>query len=351
MKDEPIGTDDFAKRLSDFSLLRGNDVLDSNQQTIQVQQVDVIAPPLLSTSTKKERFVTLAGFDRNFQSDKSRYEYTINVNGYDYGISSFKNVLSLAATCVIIPMDATRSLTAATVAGSIGQNTDATFFGYPYLTLNIDNLQTVEGTNDALRNAFAVLKYDRSYRAQNGRGYIILKPVQEEVKVFHPAPLASLNNLHLSLMKPNGVLLSNTQDDYRIEYVEYEAFNRLYVKLVTDKYFDKNEFFLGDNVYVRNCTVQPPSIALADFLNRPEGHDVVQLGQPNDQNFYKTFYILAPGVLDQDAGKITIDADIVDAIQASTTVNGAIINASLQLVVSMKVTVATTDIPSNFGLI
>ena len=345
-KEEPIGSDDFDKRLAAVELMRGIPTIPNTNSTTIPPTNTPPTPPTTNTpptppntnTTNLDKYVTMAGFDRNWEVDKSRYAYTVNVAG-----SSFKNVVAMAVKCVIIP------------ASSYMERNSTLTFSHPYLLLNIDNMQMYEGTNDAIRRCFTVLKYDKAYRTHNGRGYIVMLPVQDEVKTFHPAPMPLLHNLNLSLRKPNGVLVSNALDDYRIMKLEYDAVNRMYIKVVVNKYFDKNEFFPGDSVYFRKCEVDSlhslPSLPnlhnlhnLLNFLNRPEGHDVTELGQPNDNHFYRTFYILAPGVLDQDEGKITLDTDIITLVQtlsdANSSVTGGIVNASLQLVVSMRITVA-----------
>ena len=50
------------------------------------------------------------------------------------------------------------------------------------------------------------------------------------------------------------------------------------------------------------------------FFNRPEGHEIVEIGRANVQGFHNNFYILAPGVLDQLHGKVSLDGDIIDLI-------------------------------------
>ena len=309
----------------------------------------IIPPPSLASSSKKTRYVMLAGFDRNWETERSRYSFTVNVAGYDAGsLQSFKNVVAMSATSVIIPLEASYMATSATMAGALSTNSSICF-GYPYLLLNIENQEVYDGTNDAIRGCFSVMKYDNAYRAPNGRGYVIMIPVQDEVKHFIN-PLSSLQNLKISLAKPNGALVSNAQDDYRIVELQYETFNRLYIKVVTNKYFDKNEFFHGDSIYFKNCLVSSSSgtllgsyDTLVEFLNRPSGHDVVELGQPNDTGVFKTFYILAPGELDHETGKIVLNSQIVSLVQnmdPDAKIDGGIINASLQLTISMKIDVA-----------
>ena len=324
-KDAPISSEDFEQRMSLFETLRSDDYPERQMSGRQVNQTNQVSqgnqevrpmsvqsmqsmklesfiektpqqepresresliqkPPVLSATLV--RYLTMAGFDRDFANDKSRYAYTVRINGSGSSHagciqSSFKNVLSLSATCVIIPMDygSVATTCTGTTIGTAAKH-ECTF-SYPYIILNIDNINVVEGTNDATRGAFAVLRFDKFYRAKNGRGYVILVPMQSEAKVYE-RPLASLNDMHISLTKPNATLLSNARDDYRIERVEYEAFNRMYLKVHTNKFFEASEFLQGDSLYFRGCSyngLDPrTNDALLTYLNRVQGHDVVELG-------------------------------------------------------------------------
>jgi len=151
-------------------------------------------------------------------------------------------------------------------------------------------------------------------------------------------------------------LFNNSIDDYLIFKIEHESFNPLYLKIVVDKFFDKNEFFPGDHVNIRNFVINKnkdvPTIRLLEFVNRYEGHDVVEIGKPNDDGYYNSFYVVAPGIINQKMGTLKEDAEIIDALNIYnsginwllvTDTCGEIINTSLQNVISMKMTVNIPD--------
>ena len=154
-----------------------------------------------------------------------------------------------------------------------------------------------------------------------------------------------LLSIKVSIMKPNGTIYANSQDDYLVDHLEYEAFNRMYLKVITNKYFDKGEFFAGDSVNFRafkvNTINNNTTRSLENFMNRSEGHEIVEIGQPNDAGYYKTFYILAPGVLDQAIGRVTLDDDVIAFIVANRDMTGHIMNATLQPVISMTAKLAS----------
>jgi hypothetical protein len=203
--------------------------------------------------------------------------------------------------------------------------------------------------------------FDKTYRTPSGRGYTLLKPMQDEKIVFYPNRLANIQQLSLSFLKPNGTLFNNSIDDYLIFKIEHEAFNPIYLKIVVDKFFDKNEFYLGDHVNIKKFTLDQKkdiqSTRLMEFINRYEGHDIVEIGKPNDEGYYNSFYVLAPGTINQKLGTMKEDQDIIDALNTyNTNINwllvkntsGEIINTSLQNVVSIKMTVNVPDSTQSF---
>jgi hypothetical protein len=230
-------------------------------------------------------------------------------------------------------------------------------FNYPYIMLAIDGIDDVyDGTNDRVRRAFCLMIYKTAYRTKNGRGYIVLEPMQEEKKLFYPVPLGSLKNMRLTLIRPNGAVLNNSTDDYLVSKVEHEDYNPTYLRIVLDKFFDKNDYFVGDLVLFRGYEAKQllanaPTEGAAykrvnDFINRTEGHEIVESGQVNDNGFYRTFYIMAPGTLDKATGRLSLDYTIINTINSfnaqqqevyganptgyDAIVNGAVCNGSLQ---------------------
>ena len=155
-----------------------------------------------------------------------------------------------------------------------------------------------------------------------------------------------------SIVKPNGALFNTGEDDINIIKFEYEVYNSLLIKIVTDKFFDKNDFCIGDTVMLNTLTPfnfdSMDSNELMQFINRSEGHDVIQMGEANENGFYRSFYINALQKLDTCVGKMVVNKPSVDIIRAYNTNNtinlcapvaiGSIINISLQVTLSFKMT-------------
>lgn len=220
-----------------------------------------------------------------------------------------------------------------------------------------------DGTNDTVRKGFCQLIVDKCYRAPNGRGYLVLQSLQDEKKVFQPACLSELSRMSLSVRKPNGELFNDSKDDAQIFKIEHESINNQYLKIITMKYFDKNEFFKGDNILLKGFAVtkldpamNSSAIAqLNEYINRPQGHEIVQMGEANDSGYYRNFYIKAPGAFDDSCGKYVVDTALVTALDQFNaqidyanwnTPNGRLINTALQCIFMFKVEIEVPDAQS-----
>lgn len=320
------------------------------------------------------------------------YEEMVNLTERNAHISSdFKDVVSIRVTNLTVPteiMNATVGIT------NINLQEGTPFeFAHPYVLLQIDELQNVyEGTNDAIRRSFCQLQYHRYFKTPNGRGYVILKPVQEERKVFRPTPLAGLPNMSISLIKPNGELINDSFDGLEISDIRKD---NLYVKITTHKFFKKDDIFVGDTLIFKNVRIfsmfNDGSLVVNgetlpvqneeyigkfnDFINRTKGHSVLSLGDATSGGMYNTFFVRGPLGVDHHTGLLgeteagseafTVMAELgnfaarLDYSLTQLSIaekdaytheyrNGQIINLSLQNTISM---VLETQVPdANFGL-
>ena len=277
----------------------------------------------------------------------------------------FKNIVSVQVTSVIVPMDIGVTTGGTTITGlvqatGVGASGTAPYFNnnfnfnYPYVLLQIDEFNDVyDGTDDVIRRAFCQLVVDRTYYSDNGRGYIILRPVQSEKKVFYPTALSTLPTLSMSLLKPNGDIINQSQDGYTILKLENDGYNRFYIKVVTNKFFEKNEFYRGDVVQIRHFTLfklassqdSTQITRFNQFINNPSGHSIMEIGDANDNGFYRTFYIRAPGAFDSTIGEFVVDEPMLAQLHRFNTAfdfdkqnlpNGYILNVSLQNSISMR---------------
>jgi hypothetical protein len=324
-------------------------------------------PPPTQRFTQ-EQYLGINGFDRDYAAFPTRFQFTISVSGGVMGFRNpYKNVQWMEANYVAVPMEITRASSGNNLTSSVVQKNYTYDFSisYPYVILALEGYEgAYDGTNEVLRRAFSVLVYDRSYQAPNGRGYVILKPAQNERRTFI-TPMSVMRSLSVSLLKPNGTLINNSMDNYDVINVQYEPQNSKFLKLICRQYFDGNELYVGDQIMIRHFTLEAgtnmqsasisPYRSLESFLNRQEGHDVVQLGLPNTQGFYNSFYILAPGVLDQTAGSVILDNNILSGVatlsavdpadRATITSPGRLLNMSLQCFMAFRVGTIGAAIP------
>lgn len=337
-----------------------SDNKDSLNTPSTIKEYVIPAPKYISN----EIYISINGADRDWHTDRLRYKYVVDFSSKkDNSIGNTpRNIEMFKVSSVMIPAEICERGHCRSIPKLQFQHDFD--FQYPYIMLRIDEFPSnYDGTNSNVRNCFCKLLFDKTYRTPNGRGYTLLKPMQDEKIVFYPNRLASLQHMSLSFLKPNGTLFNNSIDDYMIFKVEHEAFNPMYLKVVVDKFFDKNEFYLGDHVNVRKFTldkkIDVQSLRLVEFMNRYEGHDIVEIGKPNDDGYYNAFYILAPGTINQKLGTMKEDQDIIDALNSyNTEINwllvnttcGEIINTSLQNVVSMKMNVIVPDATINNSL-
>ena len=282
-------------------------------------------------------------------------------------IGTFKDIYSISIKNVTIPTDIHDNF----VNSVDGQHHYNYNFNFPYILCNVDEFQDVyDGTDDIIRKTFCQLQYHDFIQTPNGRGYIILKPVQDEVKIFYPNTLSSLPTLNLSLTKPNGELLNTSEDGQAI--LNISVHQGYYLKITTKTYVDKNAFYKGDYVRIKNCNIYQINSTISkdsvvefnNFINRQEGHVVYENGEPNENGYYNCFYIHGTGAFDSTRGRFVtnesvmttlsefnqylIDNEFYQGNEATPSLsdsyeNGYVLNMSLQNSVSITIEMYKPD--------
>lgn len=381
--EDALPPDDFNKRIAELTQMRGdmsNSRLEQDTKLAQRTIVDVdpkqmyVAPPSAAEVPRdplppvlrqefivnpetgvrtEERFFCVNGFDRDWSLHRKRFQFATDFT------RRHRNVRSITMKRIIVPQEISDTSSITNVAKTFYNHTFA--FLFPYVFVHVEEFDNVfDGSNDTVRKGFSQLVVDKCYRAPNGRGYLVLQSLQDEKKVFQPACLTELSRMTLSVRKPNGELFNESKDDFKILKLEYELINKQYLKVVTSKYFDKNEFVKGDNVIFKGFALTKLDPAMSDaaiasfnkFVNRPQGHDILELGQANDHGYYRNFYIRAPGGFDEAAGQYDIDATLTDTLDLYndsidyntwSTPNGEVLNTALQCIFLFK---AELEVPN-----
>lgn len=227
------------------------------------------------------KYVSISGTDRDAKLYPFRFTYKVEL-----GPHKFRNIHSIQLTKLIIPTEIHRKSNQET---QMKHNFVHEFgMSFPYISVNIDEINNLyEGSNDNVRKCSCIFLYDSMFKSQNGRGYTVLKPIQDEIKYYTPTPLSSLPVLNLSIQKPNGTLFNSSVDDYHIYKLDYnETSYRLYLQVILEQYFDVNEFFTGDTIVFRDFKLTPigqdeSSLRkFNDFINRSEVMRLWKSGQP-----------------------------------------------------------------------
>lgn len=332
---------------------KDKDIIDiPNKKYINFSEQKLIDQPKTTNIT---RYVLINGNDRNISLYPNRYQFTVDFSKLT---KTYKNIQKIAFNNLIIPSNINDSQLINSGLAS------------QFLFLNIEELQDVyDGFNESTKKCFTQFIYDKSYTTSNGRGYIIMKPAQMENKMFHQATFSMLQRLSFSITKPSGVLYNDSKDNNFILKLEYEIFNPMYLKIITNTFFEKNDYYIEDTVIFNNFmfpvledndTSSDEYIEyknnkfsfdkIMEFINRPQGHEIAQIGKPNENGFFRSFYIKNMTKFDQNCGKIVVDKLLLDTITEYNNrdspiykPSGNIVNISLQLSLSCQIDMVQSD--------
>lgn len=335
---------------------RNNENINRNKDYINFSEQKIIDKPSSITST---RYILINGYDRNISLFPNRYQFTVDFSKLT---KTYKNIHKIAFNSLIIPANINDS--------QIADSGNCFGLSSQFLFLNIDEMQDIyDGFNESSKKCFTQFIYDKSYITSNGRGYIIMKPAQMENKIFNPSSFSMFQRLSFSITKPSGVLYNESKDNNFVLKIEYELFNPMYLKIITNTFFEKNDYYIGDTVtfsnfrmpvleendtssldYIEYTNNKSNYDKIMEFINRTQGHEIVEIGKPNDNGFYRSFYIKNMTFFDQNCGKIVTDKILLDTIvnynNRDSPVykpSGHIINMSLQISLSCQIDVLQSD--------
>jgi hypothetical protein len=311
----------------------------------------IVIPKIKDNNIIIQKYLSINSIDRDWENNvyPERYRYMINFLSYDNDfMNRYRNIDSMEISRIIVPCET-----------SLSTNTSYHIsFSLPYVVLNIEEFQDVyDGTNDVIRKSFCNLIYESSYRAPNGRGYIVLKPIQNEKKQFYPAPLSTIQKLTISLLKPNGDLFSKSTDSNQISNIEQDNVHTDRLLITLSSYFKEIDFYNDDFILIKQFTIiklVPQQLdgdinSLNSFINRPNGHEIIELGTVNANGFYNSFYIYVPQTFDKTTGTYIQQISLINCLNyynlnnISTSHNGNILNQSLQHSISFKLNLIVDD--------
>jgi hypothetical protein len=197
----------------------------------------------------------------------------------------FRNIVKIEFVKAVMPIENTDIIVTKTAAAVYSTAFDKNIFGYPFVTLTVDELDNNNfGTNDKMDNAFAILQYDANWTDNTGSmGFTSYIPKHMKCqRVYSPTPLASLSKLSIRLQQPNGNLISSVPDtmDIKGAYIGdtlpaavttnnsiYKT-SEEYIFINTTNWFSVYQIAAGDRIQIRNLSAfTSPTKAQTEFLN------------------------------------------------------------------------------------
>lgn len=355
-----------------------------------ILQQDVLRPQDDIVSYKEiENNLFIYSADRDWVSNTAETRYNFSVtfdpanNSQSFGYNTatnikFKNIVRIEFVKAIMP---TEGIDILETYNATGINTDlnVNVLSLPYLQVRIPELNVNGyGTNDGMNNAFAAISYDAYWTGDSGaknRGFARMIPKFLKCqKVYYPTPLATLQKLSFQIQKPDGTLVSTTQDTLDISGIYMPASAAVgatgyktdaldFVWLQTSTYFSKFSVTQGDRIIIKNITLNATLAAntnaqnLINFLTRAEGHLVCDVGKVTgatptfldalNKTGYTNGIIIRNNFNDPTTGSITVQpwvTSIVSALGTNPSVTrGRLINMSHQIQLIMRVITREMD--------
>ena len=372
-----IVNDNKAQPTNDINLAQMQEALIKLQRDTQPKYIE------------KVHYININSVDRGWdKQEESRYSFHVKFNQSNTftgaGISQlYRNVVSVELVSAILPMDS-----------SIIPFDTRLYNGlmkYPYLLLRIDELDSVfRGTNNWVDRAFSTLLFDKvffssilsteyttgtssivnsvpkqGFTNEYNRGFMKYNPAYFEKKKFYNNPLASLNRMTISITDPRGNFINTENDVLTINAISftltldtidadsleldvttaYPYSNQSEFKMIeieTTTFFSNRLFRIGDRVLIRNYAT---NVALGvnnaifnTFINRPEGHTIINLELEDNGNtdtsnrgFLNKLYISPPGTMDPINETVDPATYYDDAtLDFNEAVMGTLINIDLQ---------------------
>jgi hypothetical protein len=267
-------------------------------------------------------FVYSADRDWVINKSQNRYNFTVNFDPANNGPGQtfaptatvkFKNITRIELVKTILPIEGIDILQkqeddpSGNPISSTALNVNV--LSFPYLNVYIPELDTNGfGTDYFLNQAFASIQYDANWVSDTSMaskgGYLAMIPKFLKCqKVYTPTPLSTLRKMTIAIQRPDGCLVSDTQDTQDIANIvssywlsasgtstwtvtgtDYASTTGLYIWINTGNWFSRFEVNQGDRIQMKNIAF-PAAYAgntaarddLITYLTRPEGHLVVQI--------------------------------------------------------------------------
>jgi hypothetical protein len=353
----------------------------------------------------RSNYIIVNSADRDWLNESldgsNRYNFNVKFGKHDNSASInnvYKNITSIELVNAFMPKD--------NVLLGFDTRPYVDILTYPYLVLKIPELTNVfRGTNNSTDNAFSVLVYDkkhdsqvlsndfisgsntivqsapdRQFYSEYNKSYYKYIPAYFEKKVYDNQPLASLSHMSISVVNPNNEDINVMRDVMAIDDIgftavtatnlEYSGTNaypndasaasREYINISVSQVFSNKLYRIGDNIKLGGFTTASGSsaneVALAEYLNRSEGHYILNLQQSNlaagaNQGFITDLYIAPPGDISVNTtGSLNsstyIGSSDIDTLSNISTSGARLLNTNLQTHFLFKINTREGDFQS-----
>ena len=358
--------------LRDLGLANANPTITApaltSPQKVNLQQDVLIRQDPVVTYREIENNLILYSADRDWLKNtrENRYSFTVNFDpannrqGFAPSLATqqrFKNITRIELVKAIMPAEGIDVLITQ-FDGAPVTTYQNSILSFPFISVNVQELDGNNyGTDNFLDRSFGVLQYDANWYSdpasqadpQDSRGYLAMIPkFMKCQRVYHPTPLSTLQKLSISMLRPDGTLVStvpDTLDIYNIfasdtpgafvpsAYDVAIGGQPAYFFINTSAFFSRFQISVGDRIQVGGFNYDDATLAanpgLVDFvqwINRAEGHLVAAIGHTNTGGVYQADGANAAGY----ANYIIIQARYADpttgqvALQPFTNITAAL---------------------------
>ena len=297
-------------------------------QDILIKQQDI------QSYKETEYNLSVYSADRKWEFDTSENRYNFSVNLYSgnptTGVSvmpkataRFRNIVRIEFVKAVMSIENTDMIVRkVTKESTVVYDTSylKNIFGYPFITLNIDELDTnTYGTSNTMDNAFGILQYDANWTDNtDSMGFTSYIPKHMKCqRIYAPTPLSTLNKLSIRLQQPNGSLVNTSSDTLDISgiflsdrvsdytspsgsvdlsgtnYTDPTNTNE-YIWIDSKTWFSRFQMAAGDRIQMRKLSIPTPTAAQTEFLNflqDPNGHMIVATAYSHIDASGNLFYV------------------------------------------------------------
>ena len=175
-------------------------------------------------------------------------------------------------------------------------------------------------------------------------------------KLFYPNPLAKLGNFKIDIFDHLGNPLKFQSDFIEIEKFkciepsynkDFTESRRWVIEVFTKKLYSPEEFRVGDIITFNNIVCSPKNLALESFINRKEGHVLIQhidrkaASATEFDNYFYSFRIftnIVDDLTDKSSGGLSASfIEYASNTSDITVQSGFAINQSMQHTISFNI--------------